>query len=374
MIRKGALYLPNLNALRFIAASMVLVHHIEHTKKEYNLPNCWTGHFLGLVGDLGVTLFFTLSGFLITILLLQEKKEKNSIDVSAFYKRRILRIWPLYYLVFLSALFILPHLKFFNLPGTETVTESIGVKLFLFVFMLPNVVFSYYAPIPYSVQTWSIGVEEQFYIIWPWLIKFTKSIILLLLLIYVGFFLLNLFLLTENATDFFSRNIIILLSHLRFGCMAIGGVAASVYFFNKTVVLKYVLNIRAQAFSILTLSILVLLPNAVYLVHEIFALFFAIIILNFAFCPKVLVNLEIKPFKYFGKISYGIYMYQFIGIVIAIKFSNFVIDYKNILVFNIFTYLVSFGVTIGLSSLSYEFFEKRFLKLKEKFQVVPSMS
>ncbi|MEO5570196.1 MAG: acyltransferase [Bacteroidia bacterium] len=372
--KTGTLHLPNLNALRFIAAAIVLIHHIEFTKREFHLPNYWNRNFLGLMGDLGVTLFFTLSGFLITILLLEEKNKKHTIDIIAFYKRRILRIWPLYYLIFLSALFIFPHLEFFRLPTTNSTTQNIVEKLILFICMLPNAVFSFFPRLPYAVQTWSIGVEEQFYIIWPWLIKFTKNIILILSIIYVGFFAFNLYLLKGNPYDFMSVKVAILLSHLRFGCMAIGGIAASVHFFNKTNVLKYILNRKAQLIAILALVVLPSLPSSVFRMHELFALFFALLILNFAFCPKVLVNLEIQPFKYFGKISYGIYMYQFIGIVIAIKFTNLLIGSENILVFNLFVYLISFGITIGLSSLSYEFFEKKFLKLKEKFQIVPSNS
>jgi peptidoglycan/LPS O-acetylase OafA/YrhL len=98
---KESLYLPNLNGIRFMAAIMVLIHQLEYTKKELGLNKIWTQNGLGYLGDLGVILFFTLSGFLITYLLLIEKHKTGVINIKSFYVRRILRIWPLYYFIIL---------------------------------------------------------------------------------------------------------------------------------------------------------------------------------------------------------------------------------------------------------------------------------
>ncbi|RMG83594.1 MAG: hypothetical protein D6707_00790 [Bacteroidetes bacterium] len=64
-------YFPNLNGLRFIAAGMVIIHHIEQLKSIFGIENYWGVPFIRLVGKLGVVLFFVLSGFLITFLLLK---------------------------------------------------------------------------------------------------------------------------------------------------------------------------------------------------------------------------------------------------------------------------------------------------------------
>jgi peptidoglycan/LPS O-acetylase OafA/YrhL len=111
-------YFLNLNGLRFIAASTVVIHHVEQTKDLYGFKNYFGNATVQLIGSMGVTLFFVLSGFLITYLLLQEKAVHQTVQLGKFYMRRVLRIWPLYYLVVLLGLFVFPHLPFFQVPET----------------------------------------------------------------------------------------------------------------------------------------------------------------------------------------------------------------------------------------------------------------
>ena len=75
------LHFPNLNALRAIAAFLVLIHHIEQFKNVFNLDNYWNIPFIQVIGKLGVVLFFVLSGFLITYLLMNEEKNTNKINI-----------------------------------------------------------------------------------------------------------------------------------------------------------------------------------------------------------------------------------------------------------------------------------------------------
>jgi peptidoglycan/LPS O-acetylase OafA/YrhL len=107
-------YFPNLNSLRFLAALLVIVHHIEQYKEMLGLSNIFHNHSIQLMSKIGVTLFFALSGFLITYLLLVEQKELGKINIRAFYIRRILRIWPLYYLIIFLAFFIFPAIVFMH--------------------------------------------------------------------------------------------------------------------------------------------------------------------------------------------------------------------------------------------------------------------
>src|ERR1700741_1236659 len=97
---KQKIYFPNLNGLRFIAAFLVIIHHIEQIKSILHLPN-YLGRIpcISKIGKFGVVLFFVLSGFLITYLLLTEENTFKKISVRQFYMRRILRIWPLYFLI-----------------------------------------------------------------------------------------------------------------------------------------------------------------------------------------------------------------------------------------------------------------------------------
>src|SRR6267378_8187081 len=95
---KASVYFPGLHGLRFFAAMMVVFSHIELMKDYHGYPNLYASNLAVYEsGRLGVTLFFVLSGFLISYLLLKEKEVSGSIAIRKFYGRRILRIWPLYF-------------------------------------------------------------------------------------------------------------------------------------------------------------------------------------------------------------------------------------------------------------------------------------
>jgi peptidoglycan/LPS O-acetylase OafA/YrhL len=96
-------YFPSLNGLRFIAAFMVFLLHFAKQNWGENFDYNPEDNFIykSVLGDVGVTLFFVLSGFLITYLLLTEQARTSTINIGKFYLRRILRIWPLYFLMIL---------------------------------------------------------------------------------------------------------------------------------------------------------------------------------------------------------------------------------------------------------------------------------
>jgi peptidoglycan/LPS O-acetylase OafA/YrhL len=91
---KNKIYLPGLNGIRAIAALSVILAHSEKFLASVSSKN-----YFGNFGGYGVTIFFTLSGFLITYLMLKEIEKEIFIDIKKFYIRRILRIWPLYFLI-----------------------------------------------------------------------------------------------------------------------------------------------------------------------------------------------------------------------------------------------------------------------------------
>ncbi|MDQ2769799.1 MAG: acyltransferase, partial [Bacteroidota bacterium] len=154
------IFFPNLNGLRFLAVALVIVDHTEGFRGTFGLP-FWDDPALPMLGQLGVTLFFVLSGFLITYLLLAEKETLGRIKFGAFYLRRVLRIWPLYYVMVILGLFVLPHIGFLAVPGTELVADHLATKTALYAFIMPNVAKELYPTVPYLSPAWSIGVEEQ---------------------------------------------------------------------------------------------------------------------------------------------------------------------------------------------------------------------
>ena len=152
-------YFENLNAIRFIAASFVIVAHIEFFKNIFNLPNFFDNAVVAIIGRLGVVLFFVLSGFLISYLLFVEKEITKTISVKKFYVRRILRIWPLYFLIITLAFFVFPFVDFFKIPHQMIASwDKHLIEFSLFCFLLPNLASSIpiFPFLPFASHTWSI--------------------------------------------------------------------------------------------------------------------------------------------------------------------------------------------------------------------------
>ena len=141
----------NLDGLRFICIFMVMWHHFT----PFPYLEQWMGFRRGFMG---VDFFFVLSGFLITTLLLREASETGRISLRNFYLRRILRIVPVYFFVVTCV-----SLYFIGVKGRTELLELLPFYyLFLSNFLLDH--------IPLLTITWSLSVEEQYYMLWPLLL------------------------------------------------------------------------------------------------------------------------------------------------------------------------------------------------------------
>ena len=374
----GTQWFKNLTGLRFIAAAMVIIDHTEQARGLFKYKNIWKLPAVYALGDKAVTLFFVLSGFLITYLLLKEKRNTQTISIKDFYVRRILRIWPLYYLIVILALFILPAFSFFHWPEwSEYLQYDFEKKSLLFLLILPNVNQVIYPAIPFGNQLWSIGVEEQFYLFWPLIIKYVKRGAVFLFCIVLGMpILISALYFISNQNITFNSGLLNSINFLkqflsltRVDCMAIGGLAAYALFEEKKKILYFIFQPFVQIINLAILLYIVLtgfyLPVVSNLMHGIV---FSILILNLAANPQSLINLEWKPLNYLGKISYGIYMYHPLCIFLSIKLlmaSN--INMDNLEVW-ILLYFIVFSLSILLSSISYKVLELPLLKLKPFFK------
>ena len=367
----SGVYFPNLNGLRFIAALLVIIHHIEQIKSIYDIENIWSSGVIQILGEQGVSLFFVLSGFLITYLLLEEEKQTGTIKLKDFYVRRILRIWPLYFFIGFLALVLLPQIPLFIMPGLgpDFIYRHLSTKIVLFLLFLPNLMPFLGGIIPYASQTWSIGTEEQFYLMWPLLMKNIKRYrIALMLLIIVGY-MITARALWSSHTDFLPFKYYIggFWSLFNIDLMAIGGLLAILLHTQN----KYLKFIRNNIVFYVSLVVVVYLFKQAFMIEhiykEIYALFYGIIILNFASNPNIHFNLEADIFKYLGKISYGLYMYHPIAIVLAVHLAKW-----TGLINNVFIYPVSIMFAIALAGISYKYFESFFLKLKLNYSTVRS--
>lgn len=371
---KEKIYFPNLNGLRFIAACLVIIHHIEQFKWIFKLNSYWgIIPCIVIIGKLGVVLFFVLSGFLITHLLLVEESIFNRISIRKFYVRRILRIWPLYFLIIILALIILPNISVFTWPGFEKdfVYKDLFLKIILYLLFLPNLVFAILGIVPYASHTWSIGTEEQFYLAWPIILKVFKKYRVLLMMFIVVAYLLVAIALHTHYTNFipYKQGIIAFWKSFNIDCMAIGGFYAILLFQNSSF-LKIFMNNYLFYFTIITVSAFMIMGVEIPYVHnELYALLFGVIILNFAANKKITISLENKFLNYLGKISYGLYMYHPIGIVLSLYLVISLGCITNWLI-----YPLSIILTIILAAISFRYFESVFLNFKSKFSNIISGS
>lgn len=163
-------YLNGLNSLRFFAAFLVLIAHAQQNLSSLNVLHYkWPVFFLGADA---VHFFFVLSGFLLTYLALNEVKQNDKLNIRRFFIKRILRIWPLYYLCVLLGLIVLLLAKAYT---NDHISQVVNVKqtLTYYLFFLPNYVAAVYNErIGAWYALWSIGVEEQFYLFFPFLTLF----------------------------------------------------------------------------------------------------------------------------------------------------------------------------------------------------------
>lgn len=137
-------YIPQLDGIRAIAALLVVAFHC-------NVPYLWTGY-------VGVDVFFVLSGFLITRLLLADIAGTGSIDLSRFYWNRFLRLFPPLAALLAAYLSLAPLLW----PGYPHALDALYAGLYLSDYAIPLGI-----DMRYLRHTWSLAVEEQFYLIWP---------------------------------------------------------------------------------------------------------------------------------------------------------------------------------------------------------------
>lgn len=369
-------YFPGLNGLRFIAAFMVFIAHIEWVKNTEGLPSASSSAFFSRSGDLGVTLFFVLSGFLITYLLLTEKLHTGSISIKHFYIRRILRIWPLYYLIVLLAFTTLPH--FITYRGYElTLYDSdYFVKLFLFLFLMANVSYTFLSLVPFASPLWSVGVEEQFYLVWPVLVKIIGGHILQVLVTIVAVAIaLNYTLneLSQHSQNNYVGHAKHFFQHFRIQCMAIGGIGAQALIRKDERLLRILYSTEVQLLAWVLAILAVLTPfNFGSVNQEVVSSLFMLIILNVSSNPKPIFSLENRILNYLGKISYGIYMYHLIALKLGILAIVHMRGFGGSLADNALFIAMSALVTLAMATLSYYFIEARFLALKVRFSFVQS--
>ena len=360
-------YFPSLDGLRAISILAVVWYHAPELRLVWR------------TGFLGVHLFFVISGFLITTLLLREKSEFGKISLKKFYIRRTLRIFPAYYLtlgLFLVACLTTQELRgepfaiyLHNLPSFLTYTSN--------WFVYPGG----WAPGGPSarvifVAAWSLATEEQFYLFWPWIVALTKRwytpVIVMLVLIaaneivklYAGYS----FFLTGYPLPVLIINSVS--TAICFGCLA----AYTLHRKRSFDVAWRVLGQRWSAPFFMAIMLLVCtIPNDAIL--HVFRMFYICVAMMLAVMAcsirgdhALVPLLTNRVARYIGMISYGMYLYHPFGINITDRFFAFSKQWPLLQFFFVA------GSTIVLASFSYWIYERFFLRLKARFSALRNQS
>lgn len=361
---------PGLNGVRFIAAFLVIIDHTELFKSYLGYPTLWANSYSAYLGAFGVSIFFVLSGFLITYLLLEEQQEAP-IRIRHFYYRRILRIWPLYYLILGLGFFVIPHLDFFQVPIYSSDMGNFLPRLLLFVGLAANVAFVYLPTVPFANVLWSVAVEEQFYLFWPHVVRIKRYLLWIMLLLLAAYLALKFY---AGNVD---RQFELLVIRTRFSSMIIGGIGAYLLFHQKVVIqLLYHRFVQVGLMVVFVCMGLnwITYHSMTWMQDELISLVVCGLILNIASNPRALISLENRVFAYLGKLSYGLYVYHLFAVVLVLKGMPKLVNlqalptwigYPLILVMILI-------LTTGISHLSYRYFESYFLRKKVRYSAVLS--
>ena len=353
---KRSSYFPSLNGVRAICALLVIKEHAKWSVPGTPRMIEW--------GFLGVDMFFVISGFLIVTLLLRERDRNGYIDLRQFYIRRTLRIFPIYYLV-IAGLFLLAVTTY----GHSTKTWDLYKWSFpVFLLYLQDLV-----PISLGVMfhTWSLSMEEQFYLVWPAIEKFLKRawVVPLLLALIVAWQLCNFGCFTDLLTWIYGgpagpvRPIFL----ITFTPILMGVLAAHAMHDPRTgAVLAGWLQNRWLPLVLLVLAALAcefapqLQGSARLAVHVLFCALLLALVVN----PRGIFSrtLQSRPLSYLGKISYGIYLYH----TFVLWAVGRVCESRRIVLTPFELFLVVAPLSIGLAALSFRFFEAPIMALRHR--------
>lgn len=354
-------YIKQLDSVRAIAVLLVICSHWLPSSAAINYtPN----------GVIGVTIFFVLSGFLITKILLDDKNlivssmVPKSTIIKNFYAKRTLRIFPIYYLTIFALLYV----------EDKTGTHIKSAFIYFLTYTSNIYFFKIQGWDEMVSHLWSLAVEEQFYLFWPLFIIFINNKYMLYIII------------GAIAIGFFGKVIMsdINMSHiLTFNCFDAFGLGALLSWqttFRPAPLDKFLIRLTPIAVLCLVLFIIEIFQNGsthfpLTSLIALLSLWVITYIVNYHETGKLKFGLILNNnfFIFLGKISYGMYLYHmFVPDLVYTKFFNkYVNNHLPSALFNNFqvqiVFFESLALLILISWLSYILIETPFLKFKRHF-------
>lgn len=369
--RAPSFYKPELDILRFFAFLGVFICHTA----IYNVDFLVSHHLsplaakIGLsfahAGAYGVDVFFVLSAYLITELLLREKETTGTLNVPAFYLRRILRIWPLYYF-FIAIAVLIPFV---------TAEQHFGLHYLIpFLILLGNWSFIAFGP-PQSIAgpLWSVSVEEQFYLFWPPVVaRLSRRGIIFAALSLIG--VANIARIIEVSIGMSNDQIWVnTFSHV--DSIAAGILIAVVWrerasFFNVPsrliVIACAVCCLTTVAYFDFDMSDG---PRRASVLGTLISYPLTVITCTVILLAFINLPIRSRALQYLGKISYGLYVYHLLSYLIIDKlWPGGGAGPMHAFIRMVF----ALALTIAISAASYRVIEQPFLKLKRRFTYISS--
>jgi peptidoglycan/LPS O-acetylase OafA/YrhL len=369
-------YRPELDALRFLAFfSVYLCHSIPAAIQSVHNAE-WIVAMRDM-GNFGVCLFFLLSAFLITELLQREYRAFSSIDIKAFYARRALRIWPLYFAI--TFLYILGS-RFFPALRME------AGRIIAYFFFAGN----WYIALHPLIQTplrafWSISVEEQFYLAWPWLMKYNSRFLKATTLGLVAISMCSIYMLSIQQPYAYVTVWVNSLTQLLF--LAFGALLAIICKHRIPRINSLVRGAMFFAGFVLWWLAASVMHIKRPGIHPPYLLCTGYLLVAFGCALEFLALLGISARRipswtiYLGKISFGLYLWHETAFLLVDEAqahgrkllpggASWITQHlAQTLLCN---KTLAFAVTVALAALSYRFFETPFLRLKQRITVIES--
>lgn len=347
--------IPSLDGFRAISIVLVISGHLVINHLMPGPLNIVFKEF-GF-GELGVRIFFVISGFLITYLLLKERSKNGNINLKAFYTRRVLRIFPAFYF-YLAVLALLNLFLHFRISALLFLASGLYIQNF-----------SPWTPVNGDTwltgHTWSLAVEEQFYLVWPTVFLFIGRInrfSIWIIVILVGSFFRSFHYKFPGLSEYFLAPFFMHADFLFSGCFI-----AFMAFYHEEKVVSFVKKISP---FVIYCSIFLLWFFSKFEFHPVYDRFFiptsaavinvciVLLIVYFVFKQNSVGYklLNLSWIAFIGRLSYSIYLWQQL---FTSRYDFWWSKFPQ----NIFLIFIA-------AYLSYTIIEKPFLRLKNRFKVV----
>jgi peptidoglycan/LPS O-acetylase OafA/YrhL len=368
-------HFDNMDAMRFVAFLVIFLSSAFYTTDPLTRESNFyvhLGEFMANIAQVGMSLAFILTSFLNTWAVFEERFVYKKLNLIRFYMRRLLTLVPLYFLIFILGYFLLPK---FNLDLSSDQLPLVSPAYYL-TFLTNFSNFNIQEPVSAVLgNMWSIAIQIQFLIFWPLLLRlFRRNEKTLLIIVGLIFIISAYFGGNKSNFRFSTFNI--------FCDIAIGGYLAYFSFFKiklyqklkavppRTIGTIYIAFFASFFFYKQIWTNHYDISNEIVLIVKrvVYGLMLAFFIFEQNFANKSVFKLtKLRVFDAPGRMVYSLYAYHAIGIIAAIKISEFM-GFRPSITSYIIIPMLGLLITFIAAAFSYEFYEKKFIRMKKDYQ------